>query len=335
MDEQKQFVDNNSLETPETAQESTGVVSAPAQGSNSGVAAPPDSPQQPENPKKSGAGKLRALLHRINIYSLLLIFMVILILGFTYYSIRINRQSAADSALNTQDLTQEDLERLSGSDVSVGDPKQTLSIESNAIFAGKVLVRSDLDIAGALKVGGTLSLAGLTVGGTSALDQLQAKSLAIAGDGSVQGKLNVQNNLTVNGTGSFSGALSAPQLTVDTLQLNRDLQINRHIDAGGSTPGRTNGSALGAGGTASVSGSDTAGTVTINTGNAAPTGCFVTVTFAANFNATPHVVITPVGSAAAGLNFYVNRTTSNFSICTANDPPDNTASIIFDYIAVD
>lgn len=326
MDEQRQLEENNSLETPETEQQQTGVVTAPGA---SGAATPPD------DKKKVGSNKLKDLVRRINVYTLLLILMVLLIAGFTYFSIQNNRKSANDAALNTQDLSQEDLEKLSASDATVGDPKQTLSIESNAIFAGKVLVRDDLDIAGSLKVGGALSLAGLSVGGSTSLDQLQAKGLAIAGDGSIQGKLSVQGNLTVNGSGTFSGTVSAPQLTVDTLQLNKDLKINRHIDAGGGTPGRTNGSALGSGGTASVSGSDTAGSVTINTGGGAPAGCFITVNFVAAFSAQPHVVITPVGSVAAGLNFYINRTTAGFSVCTTTDPPDNTPGIAFDYIALD
>lgn len=328
MDEQRQQLDeNNSLETPETAAEQSGVVSAPG---TPGAAAPP-----PMGDKKNGAGKLKELLRRINIYSLLLIFMVLLIAGFTFFSIQHNRKTAKDSALNTQDLSQSDFDKLSASDATVGDPKQTLNVESNAIFAGKVLIRGNIDVAGALKVGGSLSLAGLTVGGSTALDQLQAKSLAIAGDGAVQGKLNVQGGLTVNGSGTFSGNLSAPQLTVDTLQLNKDLKINRHIDAGGGTPGRSNGSALGSGGTASVSGADTAGTVTINTGGAAPAGCFLTVNFVTAFSAQPHVVITPVGSVAGTLDFYINRTNGGFSVCTSSDPPDNTPGIVFDFVAID
>ena len=102
---------------------------------------------------------------------------------------------------------------------------------------------------------------------------------------------------------------------------------------GGGTPGKTDGTALGGGGTASISGTDTAGTVNINTGGGTVAGCFVTIGFTQNFS-SPHVVITPVGSAAAGINYYINRTNSGFSICTTNAAPVG-QSFAFDYVVID
>jgi hypothetical protein len=58
------------------------------------------------------------------------------------------------------------------------------------------------------------------------------------------------------------------------------------------------------------------------------------VNFTTKYNATPHVIVTPIGSAAANLAYYVNRSTSNFSICAANTPPSN-ASFGFDYFIVE
>jgi hypothetical protein len=121
---------------------------------------------------------------------------------------------------------------------------------------------------------------------------------------------------------------------VQSLQLSGDLQITRHIDAGGGTPGKSDGTALGNGGTSSVSGTDTAGTVTINTGGSPSTGCFATITFTNRFSGTPHVVVTPVGSAAGGLNYYINRSASNFSICATNSAPAG-QTFSFDYIVID
>jgi hypothetical protein len=118
------------------------------------------------------------------------------------------------------------------------------------------------------------------------------------------------------------------------LQLNSDLTLTHHIVAGGGTPGRSPGSALGGGGSVTVGGSDTAGTVTINTGNAPASGCFVTVNFTQKYNSTPHVLITPVGSAAGGIAYYINRATSSFSICDATNPPSG-SSFAFDYFVID
>lgn len=294
----------------------------------------PGNHDQPTPPKRSFTNRLRALVSHLNVYLLLfiLIVFVALLIVFVARQRSIKENPAGPTA--TQTLTQETLDQLENSETSIGDPKQILNVESNAVFTGKVLIRDSLDVAGTIKVGGALSLPGITVSGPSAFEDVQINNLAIAGDTTIQGQLSVQGNLTIAGGGSFAGPVSAPQITVNTLQLNSDLQINRHIDAGGGTPGKSNGSAVGGGGTASVSGTDTAGTVTINTGGNPPAGCFITVSFAQAFNGTPHVVITPVGSSAAGLNYYVTRSTSNFSICTTNPAPSG-RSFSFDYIVID
>src|SRR4029077_15019876 len=104
----------------------------------------------------------------------------------------------------------------------------------------------------------------------------------------------VAKSLQVNSSGSFSGPLSAPQITTNSLQLNGDLVLTHHISAGGATPSRSNGTALGSGGTSSVSGSDTSGSITINTGSGPGPGCLISVNFAANVNSTAQVSISPV-----------------------------------------
>lgn len=291
-----------------------------------------------KTPKPKGRrgiiGLLQKIATHINIYLLLFILMVVIAAIGVFVSMQQSKKEQQEPTLTTQDLTQEALEQINETEVTVGDPKQTLSIESNARFAGNVLVQKNLDVAGTIKVGSALNLPGISVSGTSTFDQIQANRLAVSGDGSIQGTMTVQNNLTVAGGGSFGGPLSAPRLAVQTLQLNGDLTLTRHIDAGGPTPRLARGSALGSGGTASIGGTDTAGTITINTGSSPGAGCFATITFANQFNGTPHVTITPVGSAAAGLNWYINRTGSGFSVCTTNPAPAG-QNFAFDFIAID
>ncbi len=320
----------NSLEAPDTPEASSDSTnSTSTSGSGSAVSPAPFS-----KPKKSFfSGGIQGIITRINIYFLLFIFIVILAVIIMFIGLQRSKKEAINPTIDTQKLTPEELAKLNNSDAKVGDPKQTLSIESNAIFSGKVLVRDSLDVAGALKVGGNLSLPGLNVAGSSTFDQILANKLSITGDATIQGQLNVQKNLVTTGGATFGGPISAPQLTIQSLQLNGDLSFSRHIDAGGGTPGKSDGSALGGGGTTSVSGTDTAGTVTINTGGGPAPGCFVTIGFTQKFSA-PHVVITPIGSAAAGLNYYVNRTNSNFSICTTNSAPGG-QSFSFDYVVID
>lgn len=314
------------------------------------VAEPTDSTSQPEiavekpfdangnMPKDSKLNQatlaFRHLFKRFNLYMLL--FCVVLLAGGIVFAVAVfTNKNDTTNTVNTQSLSDSTLKQLANSDVSVGQPKQTLNVQSNAVFAGKVLIHDSLEVVGAIRVGGALSIPGITVSGSSIFDQVQVnKSLNIAGDSAFQGQISTQKNLSVAGGGTFGGALSAPQISVNTLQLNGDLNLNRHITIGGATPSRTNGSALGSGGTASVSGSDSAGSVNINTGNGASVGCFLTVNFAQKFNATPHVLITPVGSEAASFGYYVTRNTTSFTICAANTPPSS-ASFGFDYFVLD
>ncbi len=277
---------------------------------------------------------IQSLISRINIYLLVFILIVVLAAVVVFIGVQRSKKEAVTPTISTQKLTQEELEKLQSTESKVGGAKQTLSIESNAIFTGKVLLRDSLDVAGTLKVGSSLTVPGLNVSGSSTFDQVLANKMSITGDATVQGQLNVQKNLVISGGATFGGQVSAPQLTIQSLQLNGDLTLSRHIDAAGGTPGMSSGSALGSGGTSSVSGTDTAGTLTINTGGGPGAGCFATLTFAQKFNTTPHVVITPVGSGAAGINYYVNRSSTSFSICTTNSAPAG-ASFSFDYIVID
>lgn len=318
----------NSLEDPGTVIESDNKSSSSSDATSGGD-------KQPVVKKKTKfADKLRGIIGRVNIYFLIFLLLVVISGGIVFVGFQRGQRELSRPTVITTPLTPETLEELRDSEAKVGDSKQTLSIESNTIFSGRVLMRSDLDVAGTIRVGGALSLPGITVSGTSTFDQIQANRLSITGDTNIQGQMTVQQSLTVTGGASFGGAVSMPVLNVESLQLSGDLQINRHIDAGGPTPSRSNGSALGSGGTSSVSGTDTAGTLTLNIGGSPAAGCFITVNFANRFNATPHVVVTPVGSAGAGLRYYVNRTSSNFSLCSTT-PASAGTSFSFDYIAID
>ncbi len=277
---------------------------------------------------------VQRLVHKTNIY--LLLFMLLLVIaGAIILVTYLASKKQEKSTVQTQSLSQSTLKQLATSDVTVGQPKQVLNVQSNAVFAGKVLVRDSLEVAGPIQVGGSLSVPGITVSGNSVFEQLQVnKGLTVAGDTSIQGQLAVQKSLSVAAGATFGAPISAPALTVNTLQLNGNLTLTKHIVVGGATPGRDNGNALGSGGTTAVSGSDIAGSVNVNTGSGAAAGCFVTVTFNQKYNSTPRVNVTPVGAAAGGLGYYINRTATNFSICAANIPPANT-SFGFDYFVVE
>lgn len=324
--------DSNELESLEA--ETTVVENGSSSSGTTDATSGNSTPDPAKTPKKRG-GPFKGILGRINIYLLMFIFLLVIAGVVTAISFIKNQQNNdVKPQLQTEPLSKEALEQLRQTDVKVGDPKQILSVESNAIFAGKVLIRDGLEVAGEIKAGGPLNLPGITVTGNSLLNQVSASVLQVNGNATIQGQLNVQNNLTVSGSGSFGGTLTAGRLNIQNLQVSGDIQISRHIDAGGGTPGKSDGSALGGGGTSSISGTDTAGTVAINTGSGTGPGCFATINFSQRFNGTPHVVITPVGSAAGALNYYINRSSTSFSICTTNAAPVG-ASFAFDYVAID
>jgi cytoskeletal protein CcmA (bactofilin family) len=300
----------------------------------------PETIEAEKIPKKktSPMEKIRSLVTRLNIY--LLLFILIIIIGLIIFFVVFNSAQKPETGINeSQELTQEAIDELIGSDAKVGDPKQILTIESDSVFAGKVLIRDGLDVAGPIKVGGSLTLPGITVSGSSAFDEVSINTLSIAGDATVQGQLSVQEGLTVSGPVTFSGTFSAAAFAIESLQVNQNLQINRHIDAGGPTPGITGGGANGSGGTVSISGTDTAGTVTVNIGSGAAAGVLATISFANGFGGTPHVVITPVAAQGSPVvtgtqKFYLSsRTTTSFSIATSGALP--AGSISFDYIVID
>lgn len=313
---------------PQASPSNTSAPYGPAPGP---VAAPGQTPEGPK-PKRSFGGMFKALWSRANIY-LLLFILVMLIASAVVIVLTVKGRQTNNNTptTSTQNLSDETLKQLANSETTIGSSSQILNIESNAIFNGAVLVKKDLEVAGAIKVNGALTLPGITVSGTSNFNQIQASTLNLSGAATVAGTLTAKNGLSVNGNGNFTGSVTATQISTSSLQINGNLILTHHVVGGGAIPSLSKEVALGGGGTASVSGSDTSGSITISTGSGPGAGCFATVTFASAYSSTPHVVVTPVGVAAGSLSYYVNRSTSSFSVCTASAPPSG-QTFGFDYI---
>ncbi len=282
-----------------------------------------NSPQQPVQPEMAPLKQrpLDRLRHKLSEqWSIYVPVFVVLVLALIIGAVLIYRHqnNTNKTNLNQQTLSASQLNSLASANNTIGNSNQVLTVQSSAIFSGQVLVRGQLQVAGQLQI-----------------SQLAVnKNLSIAGNGSIQGTLTVQNSLTVNGGGTFAGPLSTPQLTASSLQLNGDLTLAHHLLTNGSIPGHSSGSAVGSGGTTSVNGSDTAGTITINTGGGSVAGCYITVNFSTAFGSTPHVLLTPVGASSAGLSYYVNRTNTNFSVCSTSTP-QSANTYVFDYFVID
>jgi hypothetical protein len=275
---------------------------------------------------------IKRLWRKFNVYLLLFLLVILIFVGVTvaFYVKNNSDPGKTQETIDSQNLSEEAAKQLSSSSVTVGSSKQILNVASNAVFGGSVLVRSDLEVAGDIKLGGTLDLPGMAVTGASKFGQLQTDTLSVTADATVQGSLTVRKGMSVLGTSTF-GSISAAQVSTNALQLNGALILTHHITAGGPIPDSSRGTALGSGGTASANGSDLAGSITINTGSGPGAGCFINVTFVRKYDGVPHVVVTPIGSAAAGIDYYVNRSTTGFSVCTTSPAPGN-ETFGFDYI---
>jgi cytoskeletal protein CcmA (bactofilin family) len=290
-----------------------------------------NSPQL-NNPKHSLKQFINKFTQKSSIY--LPIFIILIIIVAIVTVIDYTNSNKPQPTVAEQTLSPQALNRLANSNQSVGNANQVLTVQSSSIFNGQVLMRSNLQVAGKLQVGGSLNLTGVSISGNSVFNQVQVnKNLSIGGNSSIQGALTVQNSLSVNGGGTFAGTLSAPQITVGSLQLNGNLTLTHNFYASGSIPSQSTNGPVGAGGTTSLNGSDTAGTITINTGNGPTAGCYINVNFVTPFTNTPHILVTPVGSTSANLLYYVNRSTSTFSLCSNNSPQAGT-TYSFDYFVI-
>lgn len=275
---------------------------------------------------------VKRFFRRVNIY--FLIFLLILAIAAVVVVVNyLNSQKPpVEPSIATQTLTEETLKQLANTDATVGGLNQTLTIQGNAVIAGQTLMRGNLNVAGNLQTGGSLQAPSLTISGATNLNDVQMNSLQVANNTAIQGTTTLRD-LNVAGTSSFSGAMTASQITVTKLIMsgNASLEIPNHISFTGPSPGRAiNAGVLGSGGSASINGSDTTGTINVNTGGGPRAGCFIQITFSQAFSNQPHVIVSPIGSAAANTTYYVDRDKNGFSLCTNTPAPANSV-FAFDY----
>ncbi len=285
---------------------------------------------QPTGEKK--LSPLKRFFRKVNLYFLIFLLLIVVTGILTLVNYLNSQKVAPEPNIAAQGLTEDALKQLANTDATVGNTSQTLTIQGNAIITGQTLMRGNLNVAGNLQTGGTIQAPSITISGAANLGTTQINSLQVATNTAIQGSTTLRD-LNVAGTSSFSGAVTAGQITVTKLIIsgNGVLEIPNHISFTGSTPSRSvNNAVLGNGGTLSLNGSDTAGTINISSGNSPTAGCFAQITFQQAYTTSPRVTVTPVGPVAGQLDFYVTRNTTSFSICTANAAQGN-QTFSFDY----
>ncbi len=244
-------------------------------------------------------------------------------------------QDADKSQLNENEVTlsSETLDKLGVSRNPVGTEGTELTIGPATTFVNKVTIGKDVSVGGQLTLNskfsasdasltklqaGDTSLNKLTVNTEALINTLNiAKDLTIIGTTKVQGPVTfgqlvtVNNNLNVAGSLAIGGTLTTRNFQASSLISDTTLTIGGHVITRGSAPGVSGGGAVGSNGTVSISGSDAAGTIAINTGVGAGNGLLASVSFHAPYNTTPRVVVTAVGPMGP---LYISRSSSGFSV---------------------
>ena len=272
---------------------------------------------------------------------------VILAINAVIISFVVQGQATANAQGSQSDVTISPavLDTLGVSRNSVGDLGTELVVGPNSKFDGKVTIGGDVSVGGELKLNGKLSVSDATLtslqAGNTSLNKLDVngdanaasltlrQNLAVAGTSTLQGAVTVGQTLTVAGNLTVGGALAVRSFQASSLTSETTLTIGGHVITRGLSPNVSAGGAVGSNGTVSISGNDASGTVAVNIGVGAASGVLAQITFKSQYTNTPHVVITPVGR---GGDFYINRTTTGFSIVSVN--PLSPGGYAFDYIVM-
>jgi cytoskeletal protein CcmA (bactofilin family) len=140
---------------------------------------------------------------------------------------------------------------------------------------------------------------------------LVRNDLSTAGDLKVGGNLAIKD-LTVNGVGSFNTLnVSGAATLAGSTSIQGDLSIQKGL------------SVSGAGSFSSL-----------NVGQLSVSSLVINGDFNIPRHITPHVIVTPIGSSAASVKYYVNRDSTGFSIGCVSAPPAG-STFAFDYFIVD
>jgi hypothetical protein len=278
------------------------------------------------NTTPKAPNKIISYLKGLDRYTLIFLFFIIIVIFLIFYLVEKNKNPT--SSIKTQTLSQSTLSQLNNNDIQVGGSQQILNVQSNSIFDGTVLIKSQLQVAG------DLSSQNINISGNSQLNTISSNSLVVSGVTTLKGQLAVGGGLNVTGTTILSGAVSVGALTANSLQVNGDISVLHHLVTNGTNPTISNLGSIGSGGTTSINGTDTAGTININFGSgAANNSCDVAINFSQSFSVTPVIVISPSNSFAATTNYYIaNKSKTGFDLCNSNPSSLNTAT--FDYMVI-
>ncbi len=165
------------------------------------------------------------------------------------------------------------------------------------------------------------------------IDQLQnGSSKALQnGDEAQLGSLNVSGSTKLNKLHVLGDATIDGDLAVSGLMQVTDIAVNGHIVTRGGAPTATPLAKAGNGAEVNINGNDTAGVITIVTGESPTPEELTKIIFNKAFEARPAILLTPVGRKSADLNAYVDRPTASEFIVGASTKPEQHQTYSFNY----
>ncbi len=306
-------------------------------------------PGQTHKSVPKGRASITSIYRRADILTTLITFVValaagaLIVGGYVYF----NRPKAAVTKPPTKvtSLDSADLAKLGAffQGNSAGTSTELLTISSSSLFKSRVAVSSDLKVTGSLEVSGPSNLADLTVNKTSTLGITNIHGqLIVSGPANFQSPAQfgaggaISGNLTVTGNGSYGGSISAGSLNAATISVTT-INLSGHLSITGPSPTVAG---TGLGGSATIEGNDSSGTVTVTVGPCTSGQCvsaggqLVIVNFHSAYPRTPHIMISPIGAPAARLEPYIQPGASSFTIGAATINNSTTTSYSFAYWVV-
>ncbi|HEX5456546.1 MAG TPA: hypothetical protein VFW77_04230 [Candidatus Saccharimonadales bacterium] len=247
--------------------------------------------------------------HKATFIGLAVVAAILLINSVVIFMV-VKRQAKTNQLAQGQvTINQSALDKLGVKRSSVGDSGVELTVNPNARFNGNVKVGGNVSIAGQLILSkrfsasdaslaqlqaGKVSISDLNVNGDGTVTNLNVrKDLAVAGNSRLQGAATFDSSVNITGNLVIGGQLTVNNLHIQSLAVDRTIQLNGHFITSGLTPGVGSGSC----GHATISGNDAAGTVFVS-GNCSGSKIVASVVFRSAYSGYPHVVVTPVCSGA-------------------------------------
>lgn len=305
-------------------------------------------PTKPVKALKRGSYKPS---HKATFMGLVVIVAIIALnVGVVLFIMR-GQSTAAEKAKSEVTLSSETLNSLGVNKTAVGNEGAKLTIGPDSTFSGTVTIGKNVSIGGDLQLNskfsttqanianlqaGESSLGKVTVNGDVSADSLLLrKDLTVPGTSRLNGPvtmaqlLTVNNNVNITGSLAVGGSLSVHNFQASSLTSDTTLTIGGHVVTRGGTPGIAAGNGLGQSGTATISGSDTSGGISLGVGVGSSGGLLCSVSFSMKYASTPHVVVTPVGR---NMNLYINRNAEGFQVYADGAVPAGGYAI--DYIVM-